>query len=46
MVVVADDIQVDHQTGSFVGAALEKFANACGHRDPLPSFPWRRSRLR
>ena len=36
IVVVADDIEVDHEAGSFIGAALEKFANACGHLDLAP----------
>ena len=44
IVVVADDIEVDHEAGSFVGAALEKFANACGHLDLAPLIRRRRSR--
>ena len=35
-IVLADDVEVDHEAGSFVVALLEKFADACGHRDRAP----------
>ena len=35
-VVVAHDIDVEHEAGSFILAVLQKFANACGHLDPAP----------
>ena len=35
-IVFADDVEVDHEAGSFIAALLEKFADACGHLDPLP----------
>src|SRR5262249_49723481 len=35
-IVLADDVEVDYQTRSVIAALLEKFADACGHRHPLP----------
>ena len=36
-VVLADDVEVDHEAGSVIGALLEEFADACGHCHPLPN---------
>ena len=33
-VVLADDVEVDHEAGPFIVAVLEEFADACGHRRP------------
>ena len=35
-VVVADDVEVDHEARSVLAAILQKFADACGHLDLLP----------
>ena len=35
-VVLAHDVEVEHQAGSFVVAVLQEFANACGHLDLAP----------
>ncbi len=45
LVVVADDIEVDHEAGPFVAAGLEEIADAFGHLDLTPYPVQRRSRL-
>jgi hypothetical protein len=42
-IVLAHDVEVDHEAGSFVLAVLQEFTNACGHRDLAPYPAWRRA---
>ncbi len=36
LIVLAHDVEIDDEAGSAIGAMLEKFADACGHRHPAP----------
>ena len=38
-IVLAHDIEVDHEAGPFIGAVFEEFADACGHLDLAPLDP-------
>jgi hypothetical protein len=42
-VVLAHDIEIDHETGSFVLAVLQEFTDACCHLDLAPYPAWRRA---
>ena len=35
-IVLADDVEVDHEARTFICAVLEKLADACGHLDLAP----------
>jgi len=37
LIVLADDIEIDNEAGSDIGALLEEFADACGHCYPAPN---------
>ena len=36
VIVLAHDVDVDHEAGPFVLAVLQEFADACGHSTPFP----------
>ena len=35
-IIFADDIEIDHEAGSVIGALFEEFADTCGHCYPTP----------
>jgi hypothetical protein len=39
LIIVADDVEVDHEAGSVFGAMLEEFADTRGHPTQLPIRP-------
>src|SRR6202050_3270228 len=45
LIVLADDVEVEHEAGAVLDAMLEKFADACRHCDATPPSGRRRSRL-
>ena len=43
-IVLAHDVEVEHEARSVIGAVFQKFADACGHFDPAPLSGRRRCR--